>query len=233
MNRQDRAVLSCSVRHGDRIGTVAGFLHHVHRPAFFRNIRTSRYARAMTTRDRLVESTRALLWERGYVGTSPRAILDRAGVGQGSLYHHFTGKPDLALAAVQASAAELMAKAEDQLARPGTAAERITGFLRREREVLKGCPIGGLTQDPEILAIPLLHAPVRQTLAWLRLRLAEVIAEGQAAGDVRADVVPTDLAATIVAVLQGGYVLARAADNPEPFDAAVSGVLALLTGPSS
>jgi TetR/AcrR family transcriptional repressor of nem operon len=193
-------------------------------------VRTSWYGRRMTTRDRLVESTRELLWERGYVGTSPRAILDRAGVGQGSLYHHFAGKPDLALAAVRASAAELTAMAEDQLSRPGTAAERVAGFLSRDRGVLKGCPIGGLTQDPEILAIPALHQPVQQTLAWLRARIAEVIAEGQAAGDVRADVVPTDLAATIVAVLQGGYVLARAADSPEPFDAAISGVLALLAG---
>jgi TetR/AcrR family transcriptional repressor of nem operon len=187
----------------------------------------------MTTRDRLVESTQELLWERGYVGTSPRAILDRAGVGQGSLYHHFAGKSELALAAVHASAAELSAKAEELLSLPGTAADRITGFLCRERDVLRGCPIGGLTQDPEILAMPALHEPVRETLGRLRSRIAEVIAEGQLAGDVRAEVVPTELAATIVAVLQGGYVLARAAGTREPFDAAVSGVLALLTNPTS
>src|SRR4051812_44423200 len=52
----------------------------------------------MSTSDRLVETTRELLWERGYVGTSPKAIQQRSGVGQGSMYHHFGGKPDLALA---------------------------------------------------------------------------------------------------------------------------------------
>lgn len=182
----------------------------------------------MTTRDRLVESTRELLWERGYVGTSPRAILERSGVGQGSLYHHFAGKPELALAAVEASAAELMAKAETQLSAQGTALERIGGFLRREREVLRGCPIGGLTQDPEILSIAELRRPVEQTLGWLRLRIADVLAEGQAAGELRGDVHPSDLAATVVAVLQGGYVLARAAGSAEPFDAAVDGALALI-----
>jgi TetR/AcrR family transcriptional repressor of nem operon len=187
----------------------------------------------MTTRDRLVESTRALLWERGYVGTSPRAILDRAGVGQGSLYHHFEGKPAIALAAVEASAAELTAKAEEQLSRPGTAVERVTGFLRREREVLKGCPIGGLTQDPEIAGITALHQPVERTLAWLRDRITEVIVEGQGAGELPAGLVAADVSATIVAVLQGGYVLARAAGGTEPFDAAVSGILALLTTQST
>ncbi|WP_390624043.1 helix-turn-helix domain-containing protein [Fodinicola feengrottensis] len=54
----------------------------------------------MSTSERLIESTRELLWERGYVGTSPKAIQQRSGVGQGSMYHHFDGKPDLARAAI-------------------------------------------------------------------------------------------------------------------------------------
>jgi TetR/AcrR family transcriptional repressor of nem operon len=66
----------------------------------------------MDTRERLIESTRELLWERGYVGTSPKAIQERSGAGQGSMYHHFGGKPDLALAAISRSAEELRARGE-------------------------------------------------------------------------------------------------------------------------
>ncbi|MEV6825676.1 TetR/AcrR family transcriptional regulator [Amycolatopsis sp. NPDC051102] len=182
----------------------------------------------MGTRDQLIDSARALLWERGYVGTSPKAIQQRAGAGQGSMYHHFAGKKDLALAAVRRSADELLAAADEQLRTPGTAVERVTAYLRREREVLKGCPIGRLTQDPDIVADPALRAPVDETLTRVRARLAEVLDEGRAAGELPATLDTAALAATIVAVLQGGYVLARAADGPEPFDQAVSGVLALL-----
>lgn len=92
----------------------------------------------VTTSERLIESTRELLWERGYVGVSPKAIQQRAGVGQGSMYHHFTGKPDLALAAISRTADEMWAKAEEWFDAPGTALQRITGYLRRERDVLKG-----------------------------------------------------------------------------------------------
>lgn len=67
----------------------------------------------MSTPERLIESTRELLWERGYVGTSPKAILERAGAGQGSMYHHFKGKPELALAAIRRTAEELLATAEE------------------------------------------------------------------------------------------------------------------------
>ncbi|HEV7976398.1 TetR/AcrR family transcriptional regulator [Amycolatopsis sp.] len=181
----------------------------------------------MTTPDRLIESTRELLWERGYVGTSPKMIQQRAGAGQGSMYHHFAGKPALALAAMRRTADEMRAKAEAQFAEPGTAVERITAYLRRERDVLRGCPIGGLSQDPEVVDSPELRAPVDETFAWLRGRLAEVIAEGQHHGEL-AGLDPADTATTLVAVLQGGYVLARAAGSAEPFDQAITGALALL-----
>src|SRR5690242_5436560 len=58
------------------------------------------------TAERLIRSTQELLWERGYVGTSPKAIQQRAEAGQGSMYHHFTGKPDLARQAIRRSAQE-------------------------------------------------------------------------------------------------------------------------------
>ena len=171
---------------------------------------------------------RELLWERGYTGTSPKAVLQRAGAGQGSMYHHFSGKADLARSAVTATAAELRAGVDAQLSAPGPARDRITGYLRREREVLRGCPIGGLTQDAELMADPALRAPVAETLAWLRGRLAEVLAEGVATGEWRPSLDPDATATTLVATLQGGYVLARAAGSPEPFDEAVSGALGLL-----
>lgn len=185
----------------------------------------------MSTPDRLIESTRELLWERGYVGTSPRAIQQRAGAGQGSMYHHFSGKPDLALAAIARTAEEMRAGVEEILGGPGTAVERVSAYLRREREVLRGCPIGRLAQDPDVMADPALRRPVEETFAWLRDRLAEVLAEGRDRGELHTSLDPGATAATIVAVLQGGYVLARAAGTPEPFHQAIEGVLALLSHP--
>ncbi|MFD7733369.1 TetR/AcrR family transcriptional regulator [Kitasatospora phosalacinea] len=186
---------------------------------------------ASPTADRLVEATRELLWERGYTGTSPKAVQQRAGAGQGSMYHHFAGKSDLALAAITRTAEELRARADGLLSGPGTTVERVTAYLCLERDVLRGCPVGRLTQDPEVMADPVLRAPVEQTLGWLRGRLAEVLAEGRASGELPPSVDPSGTAATVVAVLQGGYVLARAAGSPEPFDQAVTGLLALLHPP--
>ncbi|WP_369206178.1 TetR family transcriptional regulator [Streptomyces sp. PU-14G] len=180
------------------------------------------------TARRLIEATQELLWERGYVGTSPRAIQQRAQVGQGSMYHHFGGKPDLARAAVRRSAEELRALADAELAREGSARERVAAYLRREREVLRGCRLGGLAQDPDVVADPELRAPLSQTFAWLRTRLAGVLEEGRATGEFGPALDPARVAAAIVAVVQGGYVLARSAGDPGPFHEAADGLLALL-----
>ncbi|MDQ0797921.1 TetR/AcrR family transcriptional regulator [Streptomyces sp. B1I3] len=182
----------------------------------------------MNTPDRLVEATRELLWERGYVGTSPKAIQRRAGVGQGSMYHHFGGKPDLALAAVLRTCAQVREAAGRLLDTPGTAYGRISAYLLREREVLRGCPVGRLTMDPEIVADDGLRAPVEETIGWLRGRLTEIVQEGLDAGEFSPDLVPAETAAAVVATVQGGYVLARASGSPVAFDAAVTGLLALL-----
>ncbi|MFE9120365.1 TetR/AcrR family transcriptional regulator [Streptomyces sp. NPDC007172] len=190
------------------------------------------YSGVMNTSERLIEATRELLWERGYVGTSPRAIQQQAGAGQGSMYHHFAGKPDLALAAIRRTTREMRATAEAAFGGDGTAYERIAAYLLRERDVLRGCPVGRLTMDPEIVADDGLRAPVDETLDWLRGRLTDIVQQGLDRGEFARDVVPREIASAVVATVQGGYVLARASGSPEAFDAGVRGLLSLLAPPA-
>ncbi|MFD8565414.1 TetR/AcrR family transcriptional regulator [Streptomyces sp. NPDC059639] len=187
------------------------------------------YGPFMTTQERLIETTRELLWERGYVGTSPKAILQRAGVGQGSMYHHFTGKQDLALAAILRTGEEMRATVDGLLGADGSAYDRVAAYLLRERDVLRGCPVGRLTMDPEVIAVDELRGPVDETIAYVKSRLAEVVQEGVDSGEFAARLVPREIAAAIVATVQGGYVLARASGETDAFDAGVRGLLSLLS----
>jgi len=181
------------------------------------------------TRSRLITSAQELLWERGYTATSPRAIQSRAGAGQGSMYHHFTGKADLAGAAIRRSAEELVPVGRARLDGPGSPLERVRAYLRLERDALRGCRLGRLVQDQEVLADPQLREPIDETFSSTIERLAEVLREAQEAGEVRADVDADQVATTLVAVIQGGYVLARAHRSPSRYTDAVEGVLALVT----
>ena len=186
------------------------------------------YIGGVDTRERLIESTRELLWERGYTGTSPKAIQERSGAGQGSMYHHFQGKQELALAAIERNVADLVTRADADLDGPGTVTERITRYMRRERAALRGCPVGRLTMDPDVMADPDLRRPVEDAFATVRDRLARVIDEGRLHGELDRSVDPGAVAAALVAVLQGGYVLARASGSADSYTQAVDGVLTLL-----
>ncbi|HEY5455227.1 MAG TPA: TetR/AcrR family transcriptional regulator, partial [Acidothermaceae bacterium] len=168
-------------------------------------------------RSRLIESTRDLLWERGYTGTSPKAIQQHAGVGQGSMYHHFAGKAELASAAIRSTAEEMVPGFRRHLDGPGSPLERLRAYLLADRDVLRGCRVGRLVQDKEVVADPTLRGPIDDVFSSALERLAAVLREGQHAGEVRGDVAPEQVAITLLSVVQGGFVVARAHQDKERF----------------
>lgn len=181
----------------------------------------------MDSRELLVDAMSELMWERGYADTSPREVRNRSGVGQGSMYHHFPAKRDLALAALERNVADLL-PAASELDGPGGPMARIEAYLMRPRDALKGCKVGRMTQDPQVREDPVLLAPVARAFAQVHVSWVKVLGEAIAARELRDDLDPGRLACTLMAVLQGGYVLAIAQQDPGPFDDARAGALDLL-----
>ncbi|MFD0628810.1 hypothetical protein ACFQ2K_45515 [Streptomyces sanglieri] len=83
----------------------------------------------MSTADRLIEAAEAAL-----DGYRPEAVQQRAGAGRGSLCHHFAGRPDLVLAAVRRTAAELRGWPARPPSRPPIRRSTGTGDRRRNPE---------------------------------------------------------------------------------------------------
>src|SRR2546423_6861955 len=106
----------------------------------------------MSNRDAIVQAAKDLLWEEGYEAMSPRHVIERSGAGQGSLYHHFKGKRDLAGQALLEVSAELRAIADrvfNHQERPPL--QRVGRFLDAlSRDPLKGCRAGRLAVDSSI-----------------------------------------------------------------------------------
>lgn len=186
----------------------------------------------MTTKDessraRLVAATQSLLWERGYADTSPKEILQKAGVGQGSMYHYFAGKHELAVEAMRRNVDKAFGGREI-LEQPGSPLDRIERYLHFPRQGVKGCRVGRMTQDRQVFNDPemielIAGAFDRQLQTW-----AQVLGEAVAAGELPRSANPDDLARTMVAVIQGGFVLSRAAHAQEPMDRAIEGMISLL-----
>lgn len=186
----------------------------------------------METRQRLVDAMSDLLWERGYADTSPREVRERAAVGQGSQYHHFRSKQALALAALEQNIADLEA-APPELAGAGSPLERIESYLMAPRDALRGCKVGRMTQDPQVREDPVLMAPVADAFIRAHERWAAALGDAIRDGELPEHLDAHQLAHTLMAVLQGGYVLAMAQHDAAPFEAARAGALALLRAAAS
>jgi AcrR family transcriptional regulator len=182
----------------------------------------------MSSKQRLIEATAQLVWERGIEATSPAAILAASGVGHGSLYHHFSGKPELIDAAVATLAAQLREDNDAVLSdETAPAIERVRGYLAKQREPLRGCRLGRLAFDPALEGA--VAGTLRRAFAELEEKLAELISAAQADGELATELQPEDTAAAIVATVQGGYVLSAATADPGAMDRALAGAAALLT----
>ena len=89
---------------------------------------------AAATRSALLEAARALFAEQGYEVTTNDQIVDRAGVTQGALYHHFGSKRELFRAVFVAIEVEMDAKVRTAAAEGSTIDE---AFLLGCRAVLE------------------------------------------------------------------------------------------------
>lgn len=187
----------------------------------------------MNSKEKLVETMSDLIWERGYAATSPREVRERSGVGQGSMYYHFPSKRDLGIAAIRHNCETLLPPSLEILKAPGDPMDRLGEYLSRDSEPLRGCKVGRLTQDPEVVADPGMLAPIEESFAEIHRCLVPVIDQAIRSGELPESLDAGRLAHLLTATIQGGYVLAIAAQDRRPFDEARAGALDLLRAAAS
>jgi len=182
----------------------------------------------MSSRERLLEATKRLLWERGFEATSPRAVMTESGVGQGSLYHHFPTKKDLAHAALEDVSAELTATARRLLIeQDAPPLERLRAWLTAPRNGLKGCRLGRLANERSVFEAEL-HGPIAAYFRALQGYVTATVTEAIEAGTLPRDLDPEVVAAALIATIQGGYVVSRALDDEQAITRATQGAMEFL-----
>lgn len=183
----------------------------------------------MSQRDALLAAAESLLWERGFEAMSPKAIQRASGAGQGSMYHHFDGKRDLARQAIERHEKFLRAAARAMLDRQAPPLEQVFGWLRAERDALSGCRLGRLANERSIRTDDELRAPLERYFAELTTLVTDRLRAAHADGQLAVEVDPEALASMLVAVVQGGYVLALATQDPAHLERATEAACEILS----
>ena len=135
--------------------------------------RRSQAERSATTRAALIEAARELFARDGYAATGREAIVERAGVTRGALYHHFADKEALFRAVFEQIEAEVMALSAE--AATSVSPDDPLGQLRAGSLAYLDVAL-----DPAVQRICLLDAP-----AVLSAEVREEVMDTYAVGLVR------------------------------------------------
>ncbi len=162
-------------------------------------------------------ATQELLRRRGYAASGLGEIVARSGAPKGSLYFHFPGgKQELAIAAMERSAAQL----RDAMAAILDSSEDLDDGMRRLIEALAagleqsgfadGCPIATVALETTADSEPMRAAARAAFDSWLEV-LSERLA-GAGLDPVHAE----QRALLVLAAIEGGLILARARRDVSP-----------------
>jgi TetR/AcrR family transcriptional repressor of nem operon len=180
---------------------------------------------SQSTRDGLLDAAERLVERNGFAATSVEMILSEAGSSKGAFFHHFASKRALSHALVEryvtADLGTLAAGLDAASAEPDRG-ERLLRFLDYfvERSAR-------LTQTSACLYISILveqdlldernSAELERAIVGWRTAVAELARDAYASHPSdRTRPTPDDLADQLFAVIEGAFLMCRAAGSPEP-----------------
>lgn len=169
--------------------------------------------RAVATRERILDSTAALLLDRGYGATSIEEVCKAAGVTKGGLFYHFDSKEQLTSAAIERFFAGLVAAGESKRSGDDSAAVDALDAYTASLPVLiegplltKGCLLGAMAMQTTE-SHPEVHSSAKAALGEWRGALVTLFEAAAKECRVKADA--GELADGLLAAVEGGLLLDR------------------------
>jgi len=185
------------------------------------------------TRERMIEAAVSALRRDGAEGMSFTDVLRESGAARGAIYHHFPGgKSQLIAEATVGNGIEVRGLLAQLPAESPAAVAR--GFLTLIRPVVlesangSGCAVAAAAmassagENDGLHGAALHDAAATAISSWISELAGRFEAAGLAAPDAR------DLAASLITILEGAHVLARATGGIDSFDEAARVFMTLI-----
>jgi AcrR family transcriptional regulator len=169
-------------------------------------------------REELLAAAAELFTTRGYAATTTRAVAERAGMRQASMYHYVSGKEELLAELLESTVTPSLTYARSLLADDSVPAERrLWELCRADVELLCGRPhnLGGLYLLPEVRAER--FAGFRAVRAELKDAYRQLLAATPSGGALAKP--ELDLRTDLVFGLIEGVILVHRSDPERPVSA--------------
>jgi AcrR family transcriptional regulator len=185
------------------------------------------------TRQAIIEKAAVIFNRNGYQRTSMTMLCEALGLTKGAIYGHFPDKDTLAVAAFLHSVRNVSERVRERLQACKDSVGSLRAFARTfldfyEETVLSGgCPILNTAVDSDD-AHPRLHEEVRRVLTAWEGRLVAMVSIGKENGEIRPDADAELFAATFIAQIEGGILLAKTLGDKRYLERSVDGINLLI-----
>ncbi len=189
--------------------------------------------KAEETRQAIIEKAAVIFNKNGYQRTSMAMLCDALGLTKGAIYGHFVDKDDLAVEAFLHSVRNVADRVRDRLQPCASQLDRLRAYADvfpdfYEDTVQKGgCPILNTSVDADD-AHPRLHEEARRVLTAWEGRLVAMVNAAKENGEIRTEADAEMFAATFIALIEGGILMAKTIGDKRYLDRAVSGINLLI-----
>jgi len=171
------------------------------------------------TRARLLRAAVCVFDRKGYAAASVREIVEIAGVTKPALYYHFGSKEGVLTAILQEAAREFASAMRRGVDRPGTARTRLFAVCADLHGLFREhVPVVRVAHS--VFFGPVEGAPQFDFSAFdreMELAVRQIVADGQAAGEITASASPADISLVILGVI-GIFATRHMHNGLEPLD---------------
>lgn len=174
-----------------------------------------------SARTRLLEAARDVIRAKGFAATSVDDLCRAADVTKGAFFHHFASKEALGVAAAEFWTKEVTPFfAAAPYHEPADALDRVLAYVAFRKAMIAGdlfeftCLVGTMAQEVHASAPGIRDACGRSIFGHAATLEADIEQARRERG-ISADWTAESLARHTQAVLQGGFVLAKAGNEPD------------------
>lgn len=171
-------------------------------------------SKAEKTKQYIIEKTAPLFNRKGYAGTSMSDITEATGLTKGSIYGNFENKDAVALAAFDFNLQKVNSIFRASIAAEESYTGKLLAFAKVYDSFLHppfpdgGCPVLNTATEADDTHPQLKEAVSKAVDSWRKL-VTGIIKKGMEQGEFSPTVHPDNAAISIIALLEGGIMIAK------------------------
>ncbi len=180
-------------------------------------------SKAERTRQFIIERTASIFNKKGYAGTSLSDLTGATGLTKGSIYGNFKNKEEVAAEVFDYNSAKVRNQVQERIQKAKTYHDKLLVYAQVYHSFSRGdfpaggCPILNTAVDADDTN-PLLKDKAAKAVVRWKTRIETLVTEGIEAGEFKPGIDITEVALSMIALIEGGIMIAKVTDTPANLD---------------